>query len=217
MDRAFWIVLTVSALSATRAQAADDAICDTVAIEAAQETGVPLAILRAITRVETMTVRDGISGPWPWTINHAGHGEWFDTPQAALLRIEGLIGEGESLDIGCFQINTHWHGDAFASAAQMLDPAENARYAAEFLTELYAEAGDWKAAVAAYHSRDTDRGEGYAGRVAKVMRAMQGIPLPDLVASSPRVNRFPLMLAGNPSTNGSLFGATGLQAPLVGR
>lgn len=193
---------------------ADDT-CDVVASQAAAESGVPLPILSAITRAETRSTRGGEAGPWPWTINHAGKGEWFDTPDAALARIEALISAGESLDIGCFQLNTRWHGQAFGSASDMLDPLENARYAARYLTELYVEMGEWKTAVAAYHSRDADRGSAYAERVALIMREAD-TPVEPLVHEPMRENRFPLLLAGDPLGLGSLFGAAGLQTPLVG-
>ncbi len=195
---------------------ADDT-CDVAAMQAASESGVPLPVMTAITRAETRTGRAGAAGPWPWTINHAGQGEWFDTPDAALDRIVALVDSGESLDVGCFQINTHWHGHAFDSAKDMLDPLENARYAARYLTELFDETGDWKAAVAAYHSRDPDRGAGYADRVAAIMRETDTpVALPDAVPVLPRQNRFPLLVAGAPVSNGSLFGAVAAVAPLIG-
>ncbi len=199
-----------------------DTTCDVAAFKAAEESSVPLAVLTAITRAETNTKRDGGYGPWPWTINHAGQGEWFDTPEAALERIDALIAAGESLDVGCFQINTRWHGAAFGSAQEMLDPVTNARYAARYLEELYAEAGEWRLAVAAYHSRDPDRGAGYADRVAALMRADDTpVTLPEteggaMLPTLRRVNRFPLLQGGAPLGRGSLFAAVGLALPLVG-
>lgn len=192
-------------------------VCDDAAQRASELSGVPLPILTAITRVETKTRRDGAWGPWPWTINYAGKGEWFDTAEDALLRIHALADAGESFDIGCFQINTRWHGAEFGSPEEMLDPDKNARYAARYLLELFAETGEWKAAVAAYHSRDPDRGAGYADKVAATMRA----PDTPVVAEAavpviPRVNRFPLLLAGDPVSDGSLFGAVEQGGVLIG-
>lgn len=194
-------------------------VCDDAAQRAAELSGVPLPILSAITRVETNTRREGVFGPWPWTLNFAGKGEWFDTPEAALDRIGELAAAGESFDVGCFQINTRWHGAAFASAGDMLDPDTNARYAATYLLQLFAESGDWKTAVAAYHSRDPDRGAGYADKVAAVMRQPDTpltAALPAETPAAPRENRFPLLLAGDPVSAGSLFGASGLQGALIG-
>lgn len=191
--------------------------CDLAAFQAAAESAVPLPVLTAITRAETEARRGRVQGPWPWTINHAGVGEWFETREEALSRIGTLVARGESLDIGCFQINTRWHAQAFASAEEMIDPLTNARYAARYLTDLYAETGEWKSAVAAYHSRDPDRGAGYAERVALIMRAPDTpVSPPGIPGPAPRENGFPLLLAGDPVSTGSLFGASGSVGPLVG-
>ena len=77
-----------------------------------------------------------------------------------------------NLDIGCFQINLRWHGHAFASVAQMFDPLANARYAAEFLTDLHREFGDWDAAVAAYHSRTPHFATRYMERFHRIYAAL---------------------------------------------
>ncbi len=207
-------------LIGSAAQAAT--VCDDAARHAAELSGVPLPILTAITRVETNTRRNGTPGPWPWTLNHAGKGEWFDSPEDALDRMAVLAGTGASFDVGCFQINTRWHGAAFGSAEEMIEPETNARYAATYLLELFAETGDWKAAVAAYHSRDPDRGAGYAEKVAAVMRRSDTPVAPadaaagTAAAVQPRANHFPLLLAGDPISEGSLFGVSGQRAPLVG-
>ena len=54
-------------------------LCDAAAEQAAAENGVPLALMRAVTRVETG--RD--NAPWPWTLNIAGTPYRFATRQAA--------------------------------------------------------------------------------------------------------------------------------------
>ena len=58
-----------------------------------------------------------------------------------------------SFDVGCFQINYHWHGHNFPSLEAMFDPDTGADYAARFLQSLYAERGNWSAAAGAYHSQ----------------------------------------------------------------
>lgn len=209
------VTFAVLALGAWPAFA--ETVCDSAAIEAALASGVPLPVMTAITRAETQTRRDGVFGPWPWTLNHAGSGEWFDSKDAALVRMEGLLAAGESFDVGCFQINTRWHGHEFASLDEMIDPHRNAGYAAHYLTELYSETGSWKAAVAAYHSRDPDRGEGYAERVASIMRDPDTpVTAPELAAPYRRENAFPLLVAGDAVSQGSLFGAGRLGRPLIG-
>ena len=56
------------------------------------------------------------------------------------------------IDIGCMQINHHYHGAAFASVAEMFDPGKNVDYAALFLKQLKAREGSWTMAVARYHA-----------------------------------------------------------------
>jgi len=91
-----------------------------------------------------------------------GRGHWFTTREAAAAFVRQQAGAG--IDIGCFQINTRWHGDAFASIEAMLDPVANADHAAAFLARLHAEFGDWEVAAGAYHSRTPGLAEAYRRR-----------------------------------------------------
>src|SRR6056297_2407601 len=79
---AIFIAIPVGLLAASqpaqaRAAAGGAAVCDAAAAEAARRSGVPVAVLRAITRTETG--RPGRSGggldPWPWTVNMEGIGK----------------------------------------------------------------------------------------------------------------------------------------------
>nr|WP_234998943.1 transglycosylase SLT domain-containing protein [Ruegeria sp. AU67] len=111
-------------------------ICD----NAAQSEGVPLDVMRAIARVETGRTADGALQPWPWTINVEGKGIWFTSEFEAKSYVFEIFKAGKrSFDIGCFQINYRWHGEAFRSIDAMFDPDENAKYAARFLKDLYTE------------------------------------------------------------------------------
>ena len=65
-------------------------LCDAAAEQAAAENGVPLALMRAVTRVETG--RD--NAPWPWTLNVGGQGQWFDTAEDAVAAAEQAVAEG---------------------------------------------------------------------------------------------------------------------------
>ncbi|AHM03716.1 hypothetical protein roselon_01328 [Roseibacterium elongatum DSM 19469] len=139
--------------------------CDAAARIAARETGVPRDILFLIARLESGRGRDGQLAPWPWTLNIAGRGYWIDTHHEALARLQAYLSTGRrNVDVGCFQVNHRWHAEGFASAAAMLDPLANARYAARFLARLHRELGDWTAAVAAYHSRTPDHAARYLDR-----------------------------------------------------
>jgi hypothetical protein len=103
---------------------------------------------------------------WPWTINAAGKGQFFEQPDAAARAVRALLDSGvRSIDVGCFQISLLWHPLAFGSLEQGFDPAANARYAARFLLTLYARTGSWEAAVEAYHSADPALGFAYRQQV----------------------------------------------------
>lgn len=168
------------ALSAPSAQArAPGEICDAAAALAANSSNVPVDVLRAITRTETARRRNGKLEPWPWTVNMEGKGVWFATRAEALTYVEDHHARGaRSFDVGCFQINFRWHGGAFASLNEMFDPAANARYAARFLSELYAESGDWSVAAGAFHSRTTTLAEKYRARFDRFRTALAGAPVP---------------------------------------
>lgn len=160
-----WIAILPSA-----ALPAVGRLCDDAARSAARDSGVPLSILLAITRVETgRRGRDGID-PWPWAVNLDGQGHWFATETEAWRFVYDAFRRGErDFDVGCFQINYRWHGARFTSIEAMFDPFANARYAATFLTDLHRETGDWEGAVRAYHSRTPEKADLYAARFSEVL------------------------------------------------
>ena len=197
-------------------------VCDQAAAAVAAETGVPLPVLRAITRTETGRTRSGFFGPWPWTVNHAGRGLWFDRRDEALAYLASARREGaRNFDVGCFQINFHWHGHVFASLADMLDPVQNAQYAAEFLTALHAEFGDWEKAAGAFHSRTPEFATRYLQRYRRIYADLPDSVTPRRVETPPatarRASRAPQGLDLRPRS--SLFAAsragTTNTAPLV--
>ncbi|NBE07374.1 transglycosylase SLT domain-containing protein [Paragemmobacter ruber] len=195
--------------------------CDLAAHHAAAETGVSVDLLMAITRTETQ--HRGAS--WPWTLNHQGEGYWFETKDQATTAAESVLSAGDHIDLGCFQINTRWHLNEFASVAAMLDPVENALYAARYLQSLHSETGDWDLAVAAYHSRDAVRGAAYLDRVRAAHKVLQHGDAPNdwAPATDPdqaplrnRRNRFPLLLAGDPASPSTIVPTLSGRTPLVG-
>lgn len=202
------LTTALAVLCAHAGLAADDpaALCDAAARQAAQSSSVPLDILLAITRAETGRRSNGALRPWPWVINDNGQGFWFETEDEALQAAQDRIAAGDdNFDIGCFQINTRWHGQAFASVQDMFDPAVNARYAAQFLTELVQETGDWNQAIAAYHSRTAELAGPYLDRVTE----LRGLPpLAEEVqtadAAPQHPNLFPLLQSGGQGAPGSL-------------
>lgn len=184
------------------------ALCDAAARTASAETQVPLSVLRAITRTETGRTIDGVFVPWPWTVNMEGVGTWFDREdEARAFVFERFKNGARSFDVGCFQINYKWHGQAFASIEDMFDPDKNARYAADFLATLHAELGSWPAAAGAYHSRTEKYADIYVARFNEIRADLGAQPVTAVAAHTGRVktNGFPLLLQnGQAARLGSL-------------
>jgi hypothetical protein len=199
----------------SRASLDASSLCLDAAARAARQTDVPQDVLLAITMVETGRG----SRPWPWTVNLGGQGHWLDSADAAEALVSKALGEGvTNIDLGCFQLNYRWHGDAFGSVAEMLTPDANALYAAGFLAQHHAETGEWASAAAAYHSATPEHAERYRARFQSAWSAVKGnARAPDLAtAMTDRLNRFPLLLAGQSGKGGSLVPDTVAGQRLIG-
>ena len=200
-----WALLS-AVVAALPAQARPE-LCESAAATAARETGVPLDVMLAVALTETGRQQNGQTRPWPWTANAEGRGYWFDTGDEAVAFARRLLARGQDLfDLGCFQINWHWHGAHFRRPEDLLDPLTAARYAARLLASLYDEYGSWDGAAGAYHSRTPAEAERYRARFRTLRAGLSDAPPPFALASAPsrqasrpaRVNTFPL-LAGTPS------------------
>ncbi len=219
-------LLLLLAAGGARASADPSALCDQVASEASRRTGVPLSVLQAISLTETGRKRGGAFRPWPWTVNMEGEGHWFASEDEARAYVYREYRRGaRSFDVGCFQINFKWHGQAFRSIEEMFDPLANAIYAARFLQALHREQGDWGRAAGAYHSRTPEFADRYQARFERLRAGLaagagQDIPeipeIPDIVAAAGdgpaasdipaavRINRYPLLQTGGSGGLGSL-------------
>lgn len=163
-------------------------ICESAASQAAQRYGIPVAVMQALTLTETGRKMNGRMRPWPWTVNVGGKGYWFDTRMDAIDFVQTKIPKSvRSYDLGCFQINLRWHGDAFGSKSEMFDPVLNADYAARFLRSLLPEFRTWKRAAGAYHSRTPKFAEKYERIFSQHLAAFnQSPPLPANHSSEPK-------------------------------
>jgi hypothetical protein len=172
------LIQTLVLVHAQAAWASDPAdLCRAAVASAAAETGVPRDVLLAISLTETGRGQGGRLQPWPWTVNAAGVGHWFPDRASAMRFAEAELAAGRtSFDVGCFQINVRWHGEAFASLDAMFDPSTNAGYAARFLSDLAREGGGWSAAAGAYHSRTAALAERYRTRFDAILADLADAP-----------------------------------------
>lgn len=203
---------------ASTAQDAPD-LCIAAAQNAANQTGVPLNVLMAVTLTETgRTTKSGLR-PWPWAVNQAGEGHWFPTPEDAVQFVEDQLDlRLRNFDVGCFQLNHRWHSKGFRSTIDMFDPTSNALYAAQFLADLYAEQGDWSLAAATYHSRTPAEADRYRAKFDAILAGLTDQPMADYAdaAPAPRINRFPLLQAGLRGNAGSLVPFISTGTPFIG-
>jgi hypothetical protein len=89
----------------------------------------------------------------PYDMNVDGRAVHSETLPEALARFSAETRRGAKfIDIGCMQINHHFHAAHFRSLEEMFDPQHNVQYAATFLKSLRAEEGSWTMAVARYNA-----------------------------------------------------------------
>ena len=139
----------ISSTTALPAFAEGSNACEAEILRAAERYGVPAGILYAVGLTET-----GNKGSLhPNALNIEGRAVFARSRQHAMAEFQRARRDGIKLiDLGCMQINHHYHSDRFTSAEQMLDPHRNVDYAARFLVELKARHGSWSMAVARYHA-----------------------------------------------------------------
>jgi soluble lytic murein transglycosylase-like protein len=135
--------------SASAAYAVHDGPCEREMAQASRRVGIPLGVLYAIGLTET-----GARGALhPFNINVEGRAYTASNLREALANFERARSRGAKLiDVGCMQINHHYHGKNFTSVEEMFDPAKNVEYAARFLTSLKARERTWTLAVARYNA-----------------------------------------------------------------
>ncbi len=126
-----------------------DAVCEREMAAASRRHDVPLAILYAVGMTES-----GRKGSLHrFAMNIEGKSYFASSINDALSAFKAARAKGKKLiDVGCMQINHHYHGEKFKSIAQMFDPRANVEYAALFLSELREREGTWTMAVARYHA-----------------------------------------------------------------
>ncbi|TYR30134.1 lytic transglycosylase domain-containing protein [Mesorhizobium microcysteis] len=139
---------SISSALASPALAAGNA-CEAEILRAAERYGVPAGILYAVGLTET-----GRKGSLhPHALNIEGRAVFARSQQEAVREFETARRNGVKLiDLGCMQINHHYHAEKFSGVRQMLDPRTNVDYAARFLVQLKRRHDTWSMAVARYHA-----------------------------------------------------------------
>ncbi len=142
------LILLAPAISISDARASSG-ICEREIAAAATRYGVPEGILYSVGLTET-----GKRGSLqPWALNIEGKAVFAASRKDALVVFSDARNRGSKLiDLGCMQINHHYHGDQFASPDDMLNPKKNVEYAAKFLSRLHSKHVTWTMAVARYHA-----------------------------------------------------------------
>ena len=123
------IVAAAASISDARAAGAPPQnICEREMIAAANEQAVPLAVLYAVALTETGQ-RGALNA---YAMNVEGRPVFSADLREALERFATAKRAGARLiDIGCMQVNHHFHGAKFASVEAMFDPRLNVGYAAQ--------------------------------------------------------------------------------------
>jgi len=143
------IALAAFTSSVSWAAAAGGNLCEREMVRAAEKHGVPLGMLYAVGLTETGR-GDSLR---PYALNAEGRASYDDDKPAAMRRFQAARAAGVKLiDVGCMQINHHFHARHFTSLDEMFEPAANVDYAARFLKELKMREGSWTMAVARYHA-----------------------------------------------------------------
>ena len=132
--------------------------------------GVPHRILYAIALTESQRmITAGVIRPWPWTLNVAGQGRYFDSARSMQQAVYEATSQGvTNIDIGLMQINVGYHLHRAYSLDDLMRPQDNLNIAAEILLDEWRACdGDWWCAVGRYHSRDQRRARHYRSKVRR--------------------------------------------------
>jgi hypothetical protein len=165
------LALGLVVLPALPARASLPDVCAAMAGATERAEGIPPGLVLAVALAESgrWLEADRRSQPWPWTVTAGPESFYLASKQDALQKVRELRAAGRSnIDVGCMQINLGYHGDAFASLEEALEPASNVAYGARFLKRLRLQTRSWARATARYHSSDPDRGKAYRDKVYRL-------------------------------------------------
>jgi len=150
----FWIFLLCSSLEANGFGKVSGELIEKIA----HEERIPVKLLKSVAYVESKF--------HPWTLNVQGQPHFFATRQAAEQFLDTFISKGiTNIDIGCVQINWHFHKKNFQHPKKLLCPETSLRYAARLLRHHSIRTRSWMKAALLYHSADKMRQSVYRKRL----------------------------------------------------
>jgi hypothetical protein len=177
--RAAFLLLVVTGLTAAVPRPAPEQICAAIARQVEREQGIPSGLVQAVALAETGRWDPGArqSYAWPWTVTSKRDTYYLPDKSRALAKVQELQAMGRrNIDVGCMQINLMWHGEAFDSVADALEPQANVRYGAGFLSRLRLDTRSWSLATARYHSSNPARGNAYRAKVYRLWERVREEP-----------------------------------------
>jgi len=143
-------------------------LCHDATAARERSANIPRHLLGAIALAESgrWNAEQGANSAWPWTVMAEGRGRFFDSKAEAIAEVEALQDRGiTNIDVGCMQINLHYHADAFGDLDEAFDPRANVAYGAEHLTAEFAETRSWHRAAGRYHSATPEYEQPYRVKV----------------------------------------------------
>lgn len=146
-------------------------VCGVALFKAEKDNQIKPNLLQTIALVESgrFDKKLGHRVAWPWTVHANGKGHYYNTKDEAVAAVKALQAQGiTNIDVGCMQINLKYHGQAFNSVEEAMDPEKNVAYSAKFLLSLYAKNGhNWQKTAMQYHSKNYQKGIRYKFRLEK--------------------------------------------------
>ena len=140
--------------------------CTVNIAEAERTLGIPDGLMQAISVTES-----GFNGkPYPWALKLGGRVGYASNLDAAKKILGDRSAKGKkNLYAGCMQLSVKYHGNAFASLGDLLQPQRNVAYAAKYLASHHEDLGDWEAAVRRYHGGKPRQSVAYFCRVWRTL------------------------------------------------
>jgi hypothetical protein len=172
--------VVVAPALATPAIANVRSICVDHAAEKERAERIPRGLVQAVALAESgrWLRQDNSTRPWPWTVTSGSDSFYLASKSEAIAKVEELQASGRTnIDVGCMQINLHYHPDAFATLEEAFDPVQNIAYGTKFLKDLRHQTRSWGKATAYYHSQNRDRGQAYRDKVYKLWRKLRRQPV----------------------------------------